>query len=812
MKTIYKQKTENYLYVFDFPYDSNIVDFCREIKAIYGWQDFGFDYENKKWRFCNIEIVEKILKQYPDTSVMQNMQEDIEATRELKAPVESVCNVSNKKGFKLRPYQKEAVEKVLSSLKLGLLGNDLVVLPTAAGKSICIAEIAYTLKRPILIIQPTREILTQNKEKLLKYVDESKIGVYSASMNEKTIKLFTLATIGSIYKKPKLFAHFEMIIIDECFIVGTKVDGKNIEDIAVGDYVNSFNHRKNIIENKKVLAVKKRWYEGNLTNINNGLIISTYNHPIFVEGSGYVGAYKLNKGDKLYVKSNLSSVQNRNEERNVSSSSSIEEMAKMELYPIQNEKKRSSFLQFKLCKSILCKKFFRKNEEKQSDEKEKLTAENGSDSQADGTQTKITRREWERNDCLSKKITRNTWGWMVSRVNCCNWKRIFTISLQNRFRESIKKDSSRSRWCFSLFSNFSEKRQEKRRFVNVKRVESIQSYEQRHNGECKKGCWVYNLEIEGNNNYFANDVLVHNCHLLNPANLTGMFSSFIKKVNAERLELMNKPPMKVIGFTATPYRMSTGYFSLGNGFFESFATIKIINRIKGKANRTFWSRILININVADLIEQGYLCKLEYTDASIIDHVDIPLNKSGTSFDLDAFEEKISDKEKKILKIIEHAKSISKSVLVFNSSVRQAEKFSSLVESSRVVTANTPADERTQIVEDFKDHKIKVIFNVGVFTIGFDHPSLDCIVVLRPTRSIGLHTQMLGRGLRIAEGKKSCRIIDLTSNVKHLGRVETIKLVQRNGLWELESETKENWHGIELYHHRFKKKTKEKIIK
>src|SRR4051812_26364974 len=107
--------------------------------------------------------------------------------------------------IELRPYQKQAVEKILWSMKLA--GNDLLCLPTGAGKSIVIAEVAARLDREILILQPTKEILEQNLSKLLNFVSPHDIGVYSASMNSKTIRKFTFATIGSVYKKPWLFDH-----------------------------------------------------------------------------------------------------------------------------------------------------------------------------------------------------------------------------------------------------------------------------------------------------------------------------------------------------------------------------------------------------------------------------------------------------------------------------------------------------------------------------------------------------------------------------------------------------------------------------
>jgi DNA repair protein RadD len=91
----------------------------------------------------------------------------------------------------------------------------------------------------------------------------------------------------------------------------------------------------------------------------------------------------------------------------------------------------------------------------------------------------------------------------------------------------------------------------------------------------------------------------------------------------------------------------------------------------------------------------------------------------------------------------------------------------------------------------------VVLNVECLTTGFDFPSLDSIVVLRPTNSIRLHVQMLGRGVRVAEGKKTCDIIDLVGNVKKLGRIETIRVEKVGGSWDIVSETG-TWHNKELY--------------
>jgi DNA repair protein RadD len=270
---------------------------------------------------------------------------------------------------------------------------------------------------------------------------------------------------------------------------------------------------------------------------------------------------------------------------------------------------------------------------------------------------------------------------------------------------------------------------------------------------------------------------------VNPTNLEGMFTKFLTAIGNP----------KVVGFTATPYRLESSYKRLRFGF-ETTTIMALINRRR----HHFWHRLIYNINNKDLLAQGYLCPLEYIDKSIIDHADIPLNKSHSDFDLTKFEAKLAGSEDKIIDAITLGWKTSKSILVFCTSVEQAQTLQQKFKDySAVVTAKTPKKERGQIIADFRSGKVPIVFNVGVLTIGFDHPELDCIVLLRPTHSIALYYQMAGRGVRNAPGKTACKIIDLSSNVKNLGRIETIRLEKIDGKWELLSETG-SWHGKELY--------------
>ena len=116
--------------------------------------------------------------------------------------------------MKLRPYQEKVVEKIMWAKDLP--GNDVIAVCQGGGKSVIIAEVAHRLGKPVLVICPNKEILEQNISKMTHHVNREDIGVYSASMGEKTIRKITFGTIQSMYKTPEKFKGFDIVIYDEC--------------------------------------------------------------------------------------------------------------------------------------------------------------------------------------------------------------------------------------------------------------------------------------------------------------------------------------------------------------------------------------------------------------------------------------------------------------------------------------------------------------------------------------------------------------------------------------------------------------------
>lgn len=123
--------------------------------------------------------------------------------------------------YTLRNYQKQASDAAVRLFTSKADKNGLVILPTGAGKSLVIADIASRLEGPLLVFQPSKEILQQNFAKLQSY-GIFDCGCYSASVGCKDINRITFATIGSVMNHMSDFDCFKNIIIDECHYVNSK--------------------------------------------------------------------------------------------------------------------------------------------------------------------------------------------------------------------------------------------------------------------------------------------------------------------------------------------------------------------------------------------------------------------------------------------------------------------------------------------------------------------------------------------------------------------------------------------------------------
>ena len=169
-----------------------------------------------------------------------------------------------------------------------------------------------------------------------------------------------------------------------------------------------------------------------------------------------------------------------------------------------------------------------------------------------------------------------------------------------------------------------------------------------------------------------------------------------------------------------------------------------------------------------MIKNGYLTPPVKIDIPVTSYDFSELTESGSSYTTAQVEEILRKQRRLTPLIIKNIIDITESyerkgVMIFSSTVKHAEEImESLPEGeARLVIGDTEDVERDQIIEDFKQKKFKYLVNVSVLTTGFDAPHVDVIAILRPTESVSLYQQIIGRGLRLDEGKKDCFVLDYT---------------------------------------------------
>jgi len=295
-------------------------------------------------------------------------------------------------------------------------------------------------------------------------------------------------------------------------------------------------------------------------------------------------------------------------------------------------------------------------------------------------------------------------------------------------------------------------------------------------------------------------VLIDECHGVNPKNLSGMLTTFLKAIDCQH----------VCGLTATPYRLDTLWKKDKYGNLYANASLKMINRISVSP---FFRKILYKIETADLIERGYLCPIKYY-IEPSDWAELVVNSTGADFTAKSMEEwtEKASRLDRIVQAVQYSDKNNKRTLIFCYSLAQARKAMERTKAKGIVSAmvsgTTPLAEREQLLRDFRKGRVKHLFNVGVLTTGFDAPELDCIVMARPTMSLSLYYQIIGRGVRLDPDapNKVLQVYDLVGVVERLGRVETIRVQKEyNGFRDEVWTEIGRMDNVEVYSFKVKKK-------
>ena len=225
----------------------------------------------------------------------------------------------------------------------------------------------------------------------------------------------------------------------------------------------------------------------------------------------------------------------------------------------------------------------------------------------------------------------------------------------------------------------------------------------------------------------------------------------------EKLMQVN-PEVKLLGLTATPYRLGMGwiYKKHYRGFMRS------------EEKRPF-EHCIYELPLRYLIKRQYLTEPNLVDATI-EHYDfssLRTNASGeySPTDINHLLNKNPRVTQSIIEQIIELGHKRQGIMVFAATVEHAKEVFSYLPAklSALITGATDNTERDKLIKAFKRKEIKYLVNVSVLTTGFDAPHVDMIAILRPTQSVSLYQQIIGRGLRLSNNKKDCLVIDYTGN-------------------------------------------------
>lgn len=245
-------------------------------------------------------------------------------------------------------------------------------------------------------------------------------------------------------------------------------------------------------------------------------------------------------------------------------------------------------------------------------------------------------------------------------------------------------------------------------------------------------------------------LVIDECHRVSLESDT-QYGQVIKKLRESNNNIC------ILGLTATPYR-------LGVGWIYNYSHRGVVQTTEIR----FFKQCVFELPLHYMIKNNYLTPPVKVDIPVTCYDFSELTEGSKNYTTADIEELLKKQRRLTPLIIKNIVDITenydrKGVMIFSSTVKHAQEIlESLPEGeARIVIGDTEDAERDAIIEEFKERKFKYLVNVSVLTTGFDAPHVDVIAILRPTESVSLYQQIIGRGLRLDEGKKDCFILDYT---------------------------------------------------
>lgn len=258
----------------------------------------------------------------------------------------------------------------------------------------------------------------------------------------------------------------------------------------------------------------------------------------------------------------------------------------------------------------------------------------------------------------------------------------------------------------------------------------------------------------------------------------------VDNIDSMAMKLLRAIKPRVVGLTASPYRTVNKVMRKRGGNLEQVTQIKALNRI-GCKEGFFWSEVWQPYTHKDLTNKGYLAPLNYF-AQPTDTTMLKTNSTGADYTEDSIAKWADTSIATVSKLVRGSLThfAPHAVLVSTSRIEDAQTLrDELVGhgiSAGVCHSKLNKKDRTKVVADFKAGHIQVMCQVMTLSVGFDMGELDLLIFARPTLSLRVWQQFCGRGVRLADGKTGCKVIDLTGTFELFGGVELIRADKEHG--------------------------------
>lgn len=246
-------------------------------------------------------------------------------------------------------------------------------------------------------------------------------------------------------------------------------------------------------------------------------------------------------------------------------------------------------------------------------------------------------------------------------------------------------------------------------------------------------------------------VIIDECHRVS-SEKTSQYQQLLTHLSQQN------PKLRLLGLTATPYRLGLGWI------YRYHYHGKI-----GNPDKAIFEKCIFELPIRPLIKSGFLTQPKMLDglSAQYDFSQLTPSPMGeySEADINDLLNHCGRATTAITKQLIELSKTRQGIIIFAATIRHAEEILSHLpsETAVLITGNTNAHERDEYIQAFKAKKTKFLVNVSVLTTGFDAPHVDLIAIMRPTASVSLFQQMVGRGLRICENKSDCLVIDYAAN-------------------------------------------------